>query len=223
MIEHLLHVSASPRGDRSLSRRIDEGFMRTRCAARETRVDRLDPWTTDLPEVDGPLLAAKYAGLNGEALTPAQRAAWDRIAAIAERFRQADLLVFNVPLWNFGIPYRLKHLIDAVTHKDVLFTFDGTQLAGLLGGRTAVAIYTRGLDYSPDSSTPAAIFDHQKPYLDAWFRLVGITTVHSIMVENTVRRDDSIRDAATINEAEKLAATLPSRARPTDGRPERRT
>jgi len=44
-----------------------------------------------------------------------------------------------VPLWNFGIPYRLKHLIDLITHKDILFGFDGSGFQGLLKARKAAA------------------------------------------------------------------------------------
>lgn len=38
MTEHLLHVSASPRGERSLSKRIAEGFVRVRVAQGDTEV-----------------------------------------------------------------------------------------------------------------------------------------------------------------------------------------
>ena len=46
--------------------------------------------------------------------------------------------MFAVPLWNFGIPYKLKHLIDLVTQKDLLFSFDGQAFGGLLSGRKAL-------------------------------------------------------------------------------------
>lgn len=82
--------------------------------------------------------------------------------------------MFSVPLWNFGIPYKLKHLIDAISHKGVLFTFDEQGLNGMLGGRRAVAIYSRGLGYGSDSQTPDQAFGTEKPFIDTWFRFVGI-------------------------------------------------
>ncbi len=80
--------------------------------------------------------------------TPAQETAWRRIEELARPFHEADKLLFGVPLWNFGIPYKLKHLIDVISQKDVLFTFDGTGFAGKLTGKKAAVVYARGLDYA---------------------------------------------------------------------------
>lgn len=186
MVERVLYVSASPRGERSVSAQLAEAFLAALAGRKAIDVDRLDLWRCDLPEVDGALLTAKYAGLAGEPLTPEQESAWDQIRALAERFHRADTLVFGVPLWNFGIPYKLKHLIDAISHKNILFTFDERGLGGMLGGRRAVAIYSRGLGYAPDSQTPDDAFGLEKPYLDAWFRFVGVNEVHSLVAEQTL-------------------------------------
>jgi FMN-dependent NADH-azoreductase len=208
-MERLLHVCASPRSERSLSSRIAETFLSERGSLRDIEVDYLDLWANDLPEVNGALLDAKYAGLSGNALTETQEAAWAQIRCLAERFFRADTLVFSVPLWNFGIPYKLKHLIDVISHKDVLFTFDGVRLNGMLGGRTAVVIYTRGLDYGSDSHTPAALFDHQRPYMETWFRLIGIMTVHTIIAERTVGIAGLASGDSAIVEVKSLAKVLP--------------
>lgn len=68
----ILYVEASPRKIRSASievaraaitawRKLDTGLA----------VDTLNVWSTVLPEFDGPVMDAKYAGLAGTALTPA--------------------------------------------------------------------------------------------------------------------------------------------------------
>lgn len=176
-------------------------------------VDLLDPWTSDLPEVDGDLLAAKYGGITGTSLTPAQDAAWAAIRTLAARFQRADLLLFSVPLWNYGIPYKLKHLIDAISHKDILFSFDERGLNGLLGGRPAVAIYARGLGYGPESPTPDARFGLEKTYLETWFSFVGLTQTHSLIAEQVLGpHGDDIVARAEI-EAARLAATLSAGAK----------
>ncbi|MNW17008.1 azoreductase [compost metagenome] len=68
-------------------------------------------------------------------------------------------------------------------------------------------MYARGLDFSAQSITPAARFDFQKPYVEAWLRFVGVTDVHSVIVEKTILGDDvdlSAREAAT-QQARRLA------------------
>ena len=124
----------------------------------------LNVWTTDLPAFDGDALDTKYAGLEGRDRSAGQIKAWEDIGVLADRFRKATLVLLDVPMWNSGIPYRLKHLIDAISQKDVLFSFDERGLNGLLGGRRAVVINSRGVGLGPDF--PRAELDHQQSYME---------------------------------------------------------
>jgi FMN-dependent NADH-azoreductase len=183
----LLHIESSPRKTRSASLEVAQAFVE---AYRQTHpnasLDTLDLWQAPLPEFDGEALDAKYAGLSGAPLTEAQREAWDAIRALARPLHEADTLLLSVPLWNFSIPYKLKHFIDAVSQKDVLFSFDDTGFGGLLRGKRAVVVYARGLDYGAQSITPAERFDFQKPFIEAWLRFVGIDDVETVIVEKTL-------------------------------------
>jgi len=207
----LLHIEASPRKTRSASIEVARAFLDAyRRAHPDDRVVTLDLWRLDLPEFDGDALDAKYAGIAGSERTPAQAAAWARITELARPLREADKLVFSLPMWNFGIPYKLKHYIDVVSQKDLLFTFDERGLNGLLGGKKALAIYARGVDFQPESSTPAASWDLQAGYMDIWFRFTGITDVTSLRIEKTLYGPDADRAAraAACAEAAALAASF---------------
>lgn len=194
----LLHVQASPRKQRSASTEVAHAFLdayRTQHPA--AAVETLDLWSADLPAFDGVALDAKYAGIAGAERSPAEQAIWARITDCARPLIEADVLVLSVPMWNFGIPYRLKHWIDVVSQKDLVFAFDEQGLRGLLGGKKALAICARGVSFEPDS--PGAAWDLQRGYLDVWFRMVGITDVHWLMVEKTLfgpEVDRASRDAA---------------------------
>lgn len=205
----LLYVEASPRKRRSASIEVCKAFLATyRDANPRDEIETFDLWAADLPEFGGAALDAKYAGLAGVALTDAQQAAWDRIRRLAAPFLAADKLLFGVPLWNFGIPYRLKHLIDLISQKDVLFSFDANGFGGLLKARKAAIVYARGLDYfSTDSITPAAEFDLQRPYMEMWLRFVGVTEVNGVVVEKTLfgPEVDAAARAGASRQAEALA------------------
>ena len=183
----LLHIESSPRKNRSASLEVARAYLDAyRQAHQDHRIDVLDLWSTELPEFNGDALGAKYADLSGTTLSVAQQQAWARIRRLAQRLHDADTLLFSVPLWNFSIPYKLKHFIDVVSQRNVLFSFDERGAAGLLKGKQAVVIYARGLDYSMDSSTPAHLFDFQRPFMEAWLRFVGVTDVETIVVEKTL-------------------------------------
>src|SRR5258706_4531823 len=172
----LLYVEASPRKQRSASIEVSLAFLDAyRAAHPGDEIETMDVRALDLPAFDGDALAAKYGGLSGDALTAGQARAWEGIRRLAAPFHAADKLLFGVPLWNFGIPYKLKHLIDVISQKDVLFTFDGTGFAGKLTGKKAAVVYARGLDYaSPGSFTPARDCDLLRAYLVVWLKFVRV-------------------------------------------------
>lgn len=184
----VLYVEGSPNKEYSASIDVCGAFLDAyRLAHPDHVIDKLDLWDVALPEFDQDALAAKYAGLRGEPLTPTQTLAWQRIEALAAPFHVADKLLFGVPLWNFSIPYKLKHLIDLISQKDVLFSFDSAGFSGLLRGKKAAVVYARGLSYtSPGSLTPASVFDLQRPYMETWLKFVGIEDVAGIVVERTL-------------------------------------
>lgn len=200
---HLLYIESSPRKQRSASIEVATAFIEA-WQARHTiaTVDTLDVWNMPLPEFDGAVLDAKYAGIMGVERTPEQKQAWDQITELAQRFIKADIILFAVPMWNFGIPYKLKHLIDVVSQKDLLFTFDERGLNGLLDGRKVVVIAARG--------APLDRAEHQIAYLTTWSEMVGIDEQYNVVIEKTLLGPDvdaeSRRAAKTA--AVDLAATL---------------
>lgn len=183
---HLLHIVGSPRKE-GIAASIDvaERLIETWLSQDSSRTAyTLDVWKTDLPDFDGAALEAKYASLAGVEMTGDVAKVWSRIGEMGQLFHAADVIVMGVPMWNFGIPYRLKHLIDAVTQKNVLYTFDGENLVGTLGGRKLVIVAARGAVLGGDY--PEKEFDFQLAYLRTWARMVGINEVHAITVEGTL-------------------------------------
>lgn len=198
----LLHVIGSPRQDRSASLEIATAFIQAWQGKHpDAEVDTLDVWQCDLPEFDGPILDAKYAGIQGESFSGEQEHAWKVAKALAQRFKGADVLVFGVPCWNFGIPYKLKQLFDVVSQKDLLFTFDDRGLNGLLGGRQALVIAARGAALDRQ--------EHQESYLRTWCEMVGIDRMHTVVVEKTLFGPEV--DQASRDQAKQDAVALASK------------
>lgn len=207
----VLYIEGSPNKAYSASIEVCSAFLDAyRQEHPDHVIQKLDIWDLAMPEFDEAALAAKYAGLNGAALTPEQAAAWQWIERLAAPFHEADKFLFGVPLWNFSIPYKLKHLIDVISQKDVLFTFDDSGFSGKLAGKKAAVVYARGLGYqSPGSFTPAGEFDLQRPYMETWLRFVGVQDVAGIVVERTLFGPDGKVDRSrAIDEARTIARTF---------------
>ncbi len=183
----LLYIEASPRKERSHSIEIAQMFLDSYREAYPTdEVETLDLWTSDLPPFDGQALEAKYAIMNGLDHTPEQAASWQTITALANQFKSGTKYLFSLPMWNFSIPYRLKHYIDLITQPGLTFNFSPeSDYQGLVRGRAVSIIYARGGDYSKESGFGS--MDFQKPYLESWLRFIGFSDIRSVLIEPTLQ------------------------------------
>ena len=101
-------------------------------------------------------------------------------------FKKADKVVISSPMWNFGIPYRLKHYIDVIVQPGYTFSFSPeTGYTGLVTGRPAILFLARGGEYAP--GTEGEAFDFQHPYLKNVLQFIGFTEIESIFVEPSLQ------------------------------------
>lgn len=188
----LLYIEASPRKDRSASIKVASVFLEEYAKLHpEDEIAKLDVWEVDLPRFDGETLNAKYAILHGMEHTAAQAEAWQTVVDLFNRFAAADKYLFSLPMWNFNIPYPMKHFIDVVTQPGLAFSFSPEEgYRGLVTGRPALTVYARGGNYP--EGTEFAMFDSQKPYFELWLRFIGFTDLRSILVETTLADKDTV-------------------------------
>ena len=202
----LLHIQCSPRGDRSASIAVARHFIAAYQATnnRDT-VQTLDLWTAALPEFDGETNAAKYAVLHGQSHSVAEAAAWSAVAEIADRFKSADKILLSLPMWNFSVPYKLKHYIDVLIQPGLTFSFTPEEgYKGLVTGKPLVAICARGGAYGP--GTGAESYDQQSTYIKQVFGFIGFTDIRTLLVEPTLTPAKDENVAAAKLAAAKLAS-----------------
>ena len=205
----ILNIVSSPRGPKSASIAIADSFLDVYCREHpNAEVDTLNVWTEGLPDFDSEAIEAKYKGVSGAAMDEAEAEIWAKIQELAQRFQAADLIVVGVPMWNFAYPYKLKQLIDLVSQRNMLFTFDGRSFGPMLTDTRALVILTRGQSYDDDGPTPASHFDHQSPYLTFWLNFIGVTDVQTMVVEHTWDDKGPERVAAGQARAAALALTF---------------
>jgi len=185
-MKKLLHLKASPR-EESFSARVAQVLIEAVSRRHEgLEVDTLDLSAEALPQFAAPQAQAKYAVLAGrEPSGPAERA-WKRVIGVIDRFKSADAYVISCPMWNFGIPYRLKQYIDLIVQPGLTFRFSPEEgYVGLVTGRPAVLVLARGGAYSPPAET--AGLDFQRPYLQTILGFMGFRDVRDIVIEPTLQ------------------------------------
>jgi FMN-dependent NADH-azoreductase len=181
----LLHVNASPRGQYSDSLKVADEFLKTyRIHHPSTTIDTLDLFDGSLPAFGEPAAEAKLATLTGRAITAEQQAQWDTARATFDRFAAADRYLFNIPMWNNGIPYVLKWWIDVISQPGWTFNIDERGYAGLMNGKKAAVVYTSGT--FAESRGPEFGRDFQSTYFEDWLNLIGITDITRTRVQPTI-------------------------------------
>lgn len=88
-------------------------------------------------------------------------------------------------MWNFGYPYKLKHLIDLVSQRNMLFTFNGQAYGPMLQIERALVIHVRGQSHDQGAGASSPGFTHQADYIDFWLKFIGVQEVRSLTVEHT--------------------------------------
>lgn len=207
----LVYVEASPRKERSHSIHVAQAFLETyRKTHPGDEVETLDLWAMGLPEFDGAVVDAKYRIMHGEEHTPDEAAAWGAVVDLFERFASGDRYLFSLPMWNFGIPYKLKQFIDLITQPGLSFTVvPGKGYQGLVADRPAAVIYARGGAYGgAESSTEGG--DFQRPYFDMFLRFIGFSDIREVFIEPTQSRPEQAEQARAqaIERAREIAASL---------------
>lgn len=203
----LLYVKASPRGAESRSAILADAFLTAFLTKNpHATYDVLDLSKERLPEFDGTMAAAKMAVVTGAEQDEAEKVAWREIGAVSDLFVSADVYLFAVPMWNGGIPYKLKQLIDIVHQPGITFKLDReTGYRGLLEGKKAILALTSGA-FGPDRPSPAFGTDHHSTYLKSWLNQAGVSDVAVVRFQPTLLTTDPDGDLASAIETAKALA-----------------
>lgn len=213
-MRRLLHIDASPRSARSRSGAIGHHLLRAlQAQVPDLEVSRLGLFEADLPPFDQTAIEGRYGLLMDVPVPPEQREAWAQLQAIADHFLSFDTWLFTVPMWNFGLPYRLKQYIDLITQPQITFRNDAAgNVEGLAAGRRAIVVAASAMPFGTDPAI--AGLDFQLSYLRAWLGFIGVSDIHAVRVAGTFGPDDAVNAAMdrARDDADALVAQLLPRA-----------
>lgn len=109
--------------------------------------------------------------------------------ALVDELRRADVLVIGLPMYNFGVPSTLKAWMDHVARAGVTFRYTPEGPVGLLKGKRAYVIATRG---GRHAGTPR---DLQSGFVRQFLQFIGIEDVEFIYAEGLALGGDAPRAA----------------------------
>nr|WNX93910.1 AzoR2 [uncultured bacterium] len=120
-----------------------------------------------------------------EERTAEQRAVIAESDALIRDLVAADVIVLGVPMYNFGVPSTLKTYFDHVARAGVTFRYSENGPVGLLTGKQAYVLSTRGGFYA---GTPG---DTETVYVRQFLGFLGIKDVEFVYAEGLAINETS--------------------------------
>jgi len=192
----LLHIDSSTRAN-SISRRLTAQYIEVW----KRNYPGGDVIYRDLAATVIPPVTDDWAATFAEpaTLTPAQSA----YLSTSDELIAADTIVIGSPMYNYSISVPLKAWLDQIVRMGRTFGISAGTPVGLLGGKKAVVITTRGGAYGPGSST--APLDFQEPYLRAIPGFIGLSDLKFLHVEQQMKPEAEIEFASAVAKINELA------------------
>jgi FMN-dependent NADH-azoreductase len=211
----ILHLDASARAARSLSRRLSQRFVDAWLGHRPNdRVIRRDLAADPPPHVTEAWIAAAFTPAHRRDAAMRKTLAWSD-KAIAE-LEAADLIVLGTPMYNYGMPSALKAWFDQVIRVGRTFTFDLRRgdwpIEPVLAGKRLVVLSPRG-EFGFGPGGVRAGRNQLDPHIRTCAPFLGVAedAIHTIAVEYQEFGDERHARSLAVAEAEAsaLAAGLP--------------
>lgn len=116
-------------------------------------------------------------------MTSEQRQVVSYSDALIEELKNADVIVFGVPMYNFNVPSTLQAYFDHIARAGVTFRYTQDGPEGLIKGKKAYVFISRGGIYGEDHS--------QTSFVRQILGFIGITDVEFIHAEGLALNDSS--------------------------------
>lgn len=169
-MSNILVLKSSILGTHSQTNQLSDYFLSKLAKA---NVVQRDLATNPLPHFDSTAATA----LRGQPATAEEKALLALSDELVSEIKNADLIVINAPMYNFGVPTQLKSYFDFIARPRVTFQYTEKGPEGLLNGKKAVVLVAFG-GFHQNQPT-----DLVTAYVKTILGFVGITDVQFVYVE----------------------------------------
>jgi len=150
-------------------------FYAEQAKAQGKEVTVRDLAANPIPVLDGELVGAMRP--SESPLSARQQDALNLSDELIAELQAHDEVVIAAPMYNFNIPTQLKNYFDLIARAGVTFRYTEAGPEGLVTGKKAVVISSRG---GIHKDTPS---DLLTPYVKLFLGFIGITDVEFVFAE----------------------------------------
>ena len=186
----LLRVDSSGRYEGSSTRALTDSLIEALASGDKA----LDVTQRDLakgmPHVDESWIQANFTDAEERSDEQMERLQFsDNLVA---EIQTANVVVIGVPIYNFGVPAKLKAWVDMIARARLTFRYTENGPEGLMKGKKAYLVVASG-GVAVDSE-----LDFATPYMRQALRFIGITDIEVIGAEQQMSRgEETVASALT--------------------------
>ncbi len=179
--QKVLRIDASISGSAGQSNRLADELIASLQEQHTLDINHRDLNAEPLPHLNGDILAA--IGLPPEERDAAQQEWASAADQVVDELKQADIMILGMPMYNFGVPSTVKAWMDYAARAGQTFRYTENGPEGLLTGKTAYIVSTRGGLHRNKPS------DSQTSAVDVFLNFLGIKAIHWIYAEGIAMSD----------------------------------
>ena len=106
---------------------------------------------------------------------------------LIQELKNADVIVFGIPMYNFNVPSGLQAWFDHITRAGITFRYTANGPEGLIKGKKVYVFFSRGGIYGEDHS--------QSRFVGQILGFIGLEDVQFIYAEGLAMGDSSKADS----------------------------
>lgn len=179
----IVYISASPFTTTSDSNKLGTQLVEKLGG----EVVRIDLSSENIPYLTQESLAYSYGYVTPENASKETKMIDETRRAHINILKQADIVVVSSPMWNFGVPAKLKAYIDLVSYPKETFEYTAAGPVGLLPNISKVyAVTSTGGVYEGDM----AALDHTGPYIEQVFSFLGAKSTQTVSISGMTMGTD---------------------------------
>ncbi len=173
----------------------------------DVQVEELDLYATKLPTLKHGYLDGRSTLVGADKIlemTAFEQEEIAQIVRLCDQFVSADGYILAAPMWSLSFPAVVKQYLDCILMSGKTIGFQDDKPYGLLNDRNRCFVYVQASGMAlPFLLRP--VLNKGMNYVENIMRFIGISEVHSLLVDSTGTTEEERRKALD-SAAEKIPA-----------------
>ncbi|HZK84581.1 MAG TPA: NAD(P)H-dependent oxidoreductase [Desulfosporosinus sp.] len=204
-MKKLLYITANPKPEnlsssKTIGRQLVNTFLKQ---TTDYTLEEVDLYEDHIPQLKHIYYESRSTLISPdkiEKLESKDQKEVQRIIALCDQFRSADVYILAAPMWSLSFPAPVKEYLDCIIQANRTIEFDNEKPHGILDDKTRTFVYVQ----SSGGNIPwimRPILNKGLNYVHDMMKFIGISNIEELLVDGTGANDIQTQQALEIAKA----------------------